>query len=292
MLFEYAIVGGILLGIFYALLAVGLNVVYGAQKIINLAHGDIIMLGGYSAWELYNTYHISPILSTAIVIPITVALGYALNRLIAPRLIKSSDPEMLSLILFFGLSEVIQALASLVFGNAARALPVNAIPTSRLVLFGQGYSATWWVSASVILPLLGIFLIFLYRTSIGLQVRAVISDSVEAAVAGINAKRISGIYFGIGFALAACAGVWGIFIYGGVSPTEGPAITITAFAIIVLGSLGNTFGTIVAGIIFGIFYQLAQVYIPSWSNLVPYVLVIATMLIRPQGLFGRRQRIA
>ncbi|WP_201733271.1 branched-chain amino acid ABC transporter permease [Acidithrix sp. C25] len=292
MLFEYAVIGGILLGIFYALLAVGLNVVYGAQKIINLAHGDIIMLGGYGAWELYNTYHISPILSTIIVIPITVLFGYLLNRLIAPRLVKASDPEMLSLILFFGLSEVIQALASLVFGSAERSLPVSSIPTSRLVLFGQGYPATWWVSALVIIPLLAIFVIFLYRTSIGLQVRAVISDSVEAAVAGINSKRVSGIYFGIGFALAACAGVWGVFIFGGVSPTEGTAITITAFAIIVFGSLGNTLGTIAAGIIFGIFYQLAQVYIPSWSNLVPYALVIATMLIRPQGLFGRRQRIA
>ncbi len=292
MLFEYAIVGGILLGIFYALLSVGLNVVFGAQKIINLAHGDIIMLGGYAAWELYQTYKISPIISTVIVVPITVVLGYLLNRLIAPRLAKASDPEMLSLILFFGLSEVIEALSSLVFGNAERSLPVNSIPTAPLKLFGQAYPADWWVSALVAIPLLAIFLLFLYRSSVGLQVRAVISDSVEAAVAGINARRISGLYFGIGFALAACAGVWGVFIFGGVSPTEGPAITVTAFAIIVFGSLGNPIGTLVAGIIFGIFYQLAQVYLPSWSNLVPYALVIVTMLTRPQGLFGRRQRVA
>ncbi len=292
MLFEFAVFGGILLGIYYAFFAMGLNVVFGAQRIVNLAHGDIVVLGGYAAWELYETAHISPILSAVIVMPFAIGLGFLVHRYLTPRLMRTPDPETVSLILFFGLSQVIEAVAAIIFGSNERSLPTTAVPSASLHLLGESYPGIWWVSALVAIPILGVFLWLLYKTSFGLRIRAVMSSQVEAVSAGINSTRVSGLFFGIGFGLAASAGTMGIFIFGGVSPTDGVALTITAFAIIVFGSLGNPVGTVIAALIFGVVTQLAQVYVPSWSNLVPYALVIVTMLVRPQGLLGRKQRVA
>ncbi|WP_298212522.1 branched-chain amino acid ABC transporter permease [Ferrimicrobium sp.] len=292
MLFEFAVIGGILLGIYYALFAMGLNVVFGAQRIINLAHGDIVVLGGYAAWELYETAHVSPIIAAVVVLPFAIALGFLVHRYLTPRLTRSSDPETLSLILFFGLSQVIEAAASLIFGPNEHSLPTSALPVSSLHLFGESYPGIWWVAVLVSIPMLAVFLWLLYRTPFGLRVRAVMSSASEAATAGIESRLVSGLFFGIGFGLAAAAGTMGIFIFGGIAPTDGVALTITAFAIIVFGSLGNPVGTVIAALIFGVVTQLAQVYAPSWSNLVPYALVILTMLLRPQGLLGRRQRVA
>ena len=290
MLFEYSIVAGILLGIFYALLSMGLNLIFGVQKIINLAHGDMVMLGGF-AWELYFTFHINPIIAVIIVIPFSVALGFGLYYLLIPRLRQAADIETLSLVLFFGVSQVTEALATLGFGNDQRNLPVNSIPSHPIQFLGQSFEADWWVAAAVSLPLLALFFFYLSGTRIGRETRAVIADVDEAAAVGIDSSRVSAVSFGIGLALAAASGAMAIFILGGVDPSEGPGITIIAFAIIVFGSLGNPLGTILGGILFGIAYQIAQVYATSWSNLVPFVLVLAVMLLRPQGLLGKGSRV-
>ncbi len=292
MLVEYSIVAGVLLGLFYALMAMGLNLVFGVQRIINLAHGDMVMLGGFGAWELYYGYHLNPVVAIVVMIPITVAVGFGLYYLLIPRLKSAVDFETLSLVLFFGVSQVVEALAALGFGNNERSLPVSSIPSHPVNFLGQPYPADWWVAAGVALPLLAIFFLYLYRTRLGRETRAVMADEHEAVSVGIDAARVSAISFGVGLALAAAAGVLAVFVFGGVDPSEGVGITITAFAIIVFGSLGSPLGTVVGSILFGVAYQLAQVYTPSWSNLVPYVLVIGTMLLRPQGLFGRRTRIA
>jgi len=288
MLFEYSVIAGILLGLFYALMAMGLNLVFGVQRIINLAHGDMVMLGGFAAWELYYGLHVNPILSVIIVIPFTVLLGFVLYYLLIPRLRSAKDLETISLVLFFGVSQATEALAALGFGNNERSMPSGSLPSSPIHFLGQAYQADWFIAAGVSVPILALFFLYLYKTRLGRETRAVMSDANEAASVGIDASRVSAITFGVGLALAAVAGVMAIFIFSGVDPSEGVNLTIIAFAIIVFGSLGNPLGTVVAGILFGIVYQIAQVYLPSWSNLVPYVLVIGTMLLRPQGLLGRR----
>ncbi|MCL5052950.1 branched-chain amino acid ABC transporter permease [Ferrimicrobium acidiphilum] len=291
MLFEYSVIGGILLGLFYALMAMGLNLVFGVQRIINLAHGDIIMLGGFAAWELYYSFHVNPIVSVIIVIPFSVALGFILYYVLIPRLKSAKDFETLSLVLFFGVSQVTEALAALGFGNNQRTMPSNSLPSAPIHLFGQSYQSDWFIAAGVAIPILLLFFLYLYRTKLGRQTRAVMADTDEAASVGIDATRVSAITFGVGLALAAVSGVMAIFVFSGVQASEGVGLTVIAFAIIVFGSLGNPMGTVLAGLLFGVFYQLAQVYLPSWSDLVPYVLVLGTMLIRPQGLLGRRTRV-
>ncbi len=291
MLFEYSIIAGVLLGVFYAFLSMGLNLIFGVQKIINLAHGDMVMLGGFAAWELYYTYHVNPILSVLIVIPFTVVLGLGLYYLLIPRLSGAADMETLSLVLFFGGSQAAEALTTLGLGNNQRNLPVNSIPSHPIHILGQAFSAEGWVAAGVSLPLLALFFLYLYGTPLGRQTRAVMADANEAAAVGIDAGRVSAISFGIGLALAASSGVMAIFVLGGVSPSEGPGITVIAFAIVVFGSLGNPLGTLLGGVLFGIAYEVAQVYATSWSDLVPFVLVLGVMLLKPQGLLGKRTRV-
>ncbi|MDA8396413.1 MAG: branched-chain amino acid ABC transporter permease [Actinomycetota bacterium] len=291
MLVTYAIIAGLLLGIFYGMMSMGLNVVFGIQRIINLAHGSMVMLGGFGAWELYYALHINPIAAVFIMIPVTVVIGFPLYYLLIPRLKRSQDYETLSLVLFFGLAEVIQALATIIFGNNQRNLPITSIPSHPVHILGQDYQASWLVAAGVALPIMALFLYYLYWTSLGRQTRAVMADEREAAIVGINTRRVSALAFGIGLALAVASGGMAIFILGGVSPADGASVTITAFAIIVLGSLGNPIGAVIGGILFGIANQLAQVYATSWSAMVPYVLVLAVMLLRPQGILGKRSRV-
>ncbi len=269
----------------------GLNLIFGVQKIINLAHGDMVMLGGFGAWELYYTYHVNPILAVVIVIPFTVALGLALYYLLIPRLSGATDMETLSLVLFFGVSQVIEALTTLGLGNNERNLPINSIPSHPIHVLGQAFAAEAWVAAGVSLPLLALFFFYLYGTPLGRQTRAVMADSNEAAAVGIDSGRVSAISFGIGLALATSSGVMAIFVLGGVNPSEGPGLTIIAFAIVVFGSLGNPFGTLLGGVLFGIAYEAAQVYATSWSDLVPLVLVLGVILLKPQGLLGKRTRV-
>jgi branched-chain amino acid transport system permease protein len=288
----FALVGGLLLGCFYALFAMGLNLIFGVQRIINLAHGDVVMLGGFLTWDLYEGFHVSPILSALVALPLGIAVGFLFHRLVLPRLDRARDVETMSLVLFFGISQVIEALGAIGFGPNERSLPTNAIPSHPIRFLGETFPAYLFVVAAVAVPLLALFVLYLYRTPLGLQTRAVMADPREAQAVGINTRRIAAITFGVGTALAAAAGALAIIVLSGVQPSEGADLTIIAFAIIVFGSLGNPIGTIVAGLIFGVLSQLAQVYLPAWSNLVPYVLVLGTMLLRPEGLFGRRTRVA
>lgn len=292
MLLVYAIISGILFGIFYAFFAVGLNLVFGVQRIVNLAHGDVVMLGAFGAWELYHTLHWSPLFAVVFAMIPAIILGYGLFYLLSGRLAKAVDPEMLSLILFFGISQVIEALATLGFGINQRSLAATTIGSHPVKFLSQQYPVTWWVVAGVSIPVLVVFLLYLYRTKLGRATRAIMADPSESATVGIYVKRVSSISFGIGMALAAGAGALSIFMFGGVNPGEGVSITVTAFAIVVIGSLGNPFGAIVGGLVYGVVFELAQVYATSWANLVPYVLLLLVMLVKPSGILGKGARYA
>jgi branched-chain amino acid transport system permease protein len=169
------------------------------------------------------------------------AFGFVLYYLLVPRVNRSRDPEMVSLIMFFGVSQALEAIAFLVFGNSERSISGPVFGAAPVSLLGQDYPVS---------------------------------------------------YVGVGTALAAAAGVLSLFMLSGTSPGVGVDITVTAFAVIVLGSLGNPLGTLLGGLIYGLALSFTQVYAASWSNLVPYVLLLAVLLLRPSGLLGRSQRSA
>ncbi|MDA8050866.1 MAG: branched-chain amino acid ABC transporter permease [Rhodospirillales bacterium] len=291
-LLEYALVGGVLYGLFFSLVGIGLNVVFGVLRMINLAHGQFIVLGGFGAWLLYQDLHLNPIFGVVLAVLGAVAVGIPLYWAVVPRLQQSRDPEMLSFILFFGLAQMIDAGALLAFGASERSIPNGTLGAGSLGILGQAFPDSWWVAATVsVLAILGLYL-FLSRTRLGYATRAVMANRAEALASGIDVDQVSVLAFVIGLALAGIAGVFVPFLLGSVSPSLGDALTTTSFAVIIIGSLGRPLGTVVGGLVFGLGTMLMETYFSSWSSLVPYALLVIIVLVRPAGLLGRAVREA
>ncbi len=287
-----AIVAGVVFGLYFTLVGVGLNLVFGVMRIVNLAHGDFLMLGGYTAWWLLSAFGIHPLPAAAIVLVGFMLAGLPLYYLVVPRLQRARDSEMLSLILFFGLSQMIEAVTTIAVGTTERSLPGRLLGIGPMIVLGARLPKPWVFSAAVsAVAVLGVYL-YLYRTRLGTLTRAVMVSRDEALATGIDIHRVSAIAFGISLGLAGVAGVFAPFMLGSITPNIGVGLNITAFAVIVVGTLGNPLGTVVGGIIYGVSLMLMQTYFSSWANLLPNLLLIAVLLARPQGLFGRRVRLA
>jgi branched-chain amino acid transport system permease protein len=303
----YTLLAGLLFGLYFTLVGLGLNLVFGVMRIVNLAHGDFLMLGAFLAFWLFNLFALNPIPGVAVAFALFLLAGLPLYYLLVPRLLAARDPEMLSFILFFGFSQVIESLATIAFGTSERSIPgatmARAVAAVAALLgipyqpgpveiFGQSFPIAWVASgiASALAVLL--IYIYLYRTRLGYLTRAVMVSREEAISTGINVHRVSAIAFGIGIALAAVAGVFAPFMLGSITPAMGVEVTITSFAVIVIGSLGNPLGTVLGGAVYGISYMFMQSYFSSWANLLPYLLLIGVLLLRPSGLLGRQVRRA
>ncbi|WP_345798439.1 branched-chain amino acid ABC transporter permease [Castellaniella sp. MT123] len=289
---AYAILAGILFGLYFSLVGLGLNLVFGVMRIVNLAHGDFVMLGALLAGALYGAYAISPVLAAVISLIVFIIIGFPLYYLLVPRLLQAPDPEMLSIILFFGFSQVIESVTTIVAGPSERSIPGRAMGTQPVHILGQTFPAAWvWSAVASAIAVLLVFL-YLYRTRVGRLTRAVMADRHEALASGIDVGRISGLAFGIGLGLAAVAGAFAPFMLGGISPASGVSLTIQSFTVIIVGSLGSPLGTVLGGLIYGISIMLMQTYLSSWAALLPYLLLIAILLVRPSGLLGHEVRHA
>lgn len=305
---AYTLLAGLLFGLYFTLVGLGLNLVFGVMRIVNLAHGDFLMLGAFLAFWLFTLFAINPLPAVPIAFAVFLLLGLPLYYLLVPRLLRAKDPEMLSFILFFGLSQVIEALATIGFGTSERSIPGRVIgesiaslvgqllgreiETGPVSIFGESFPMAWAVSAGVSGLAVVLVYLYLYRTRLGYLTRAVMVEREEAIATGINVHRVSAIAFGVGLALAAVAGVFAPFMLGSISPSMGVNVTVTSFAIIVIGSLGNPLGTVLGGVIYGLSYVFMQSYYSSWANLLPYLLLIAILLVRPSGLLGKQVRRA
>jgi branched-chain amino acid transport system permease protein len=305
---TYSLLAGLLFGLYFSLIGLGLNLIFGVMRIVNLAHGDFLMLGAFLAFWLFTLFAVNPVPAVAIAFAVFVAAGLPLYYLLVPRLLRAKDPEMLSFILFFGLSQVIEAVTTIAFGTSERSIPGDQLgravaavvsvftghkaDTGPVELLGQTFPAAWVVSGIVSGAAVLLIYVYLYQTRLGYLTRAVMDNREEAIATGIDVQRISAVAFGIGLGLAAAAGVFAPFMLGSITPAMGGEITVTSFAVIVIGSLGNPLGTVFGGVIYGISYMLMQSYYSSWANLLPYVLLIAILLLRPSGLLGRQVRRA
>ena len=291
-LLEYAIVGGILYGVFFSLVGIGLNLIFGVMRIINLAHGQFIVLGGYIAWLVSRHFGFNPLWSIPLSVAGAIVVGWPLYAAVVPRLQRSDDPEMLSFILFFGIGQMIEALTGMAFGADQRSLPSEALGSGNIGVLGQQFPDSWWIAAAVsvscILALYGYF----SHTRLGYATRAIMANRDEALATGISVDRVSAISFVAGLALAGIAGMFVPYLLGSVSPDLGGELTTTSFAIVIIGSLGNPLGTVIGGLVFGLGTMLMQTYYSSWSNVVPYALLLIIVLIRPSGLLGKEARHA
>ncbi|MEO8714957.1 MAG: branched-chain amino acid ABC transporter permease [Acetobacteraceae bacterium] len=287
-----AIIEGLFFGLYFTLVGLGLTLVFGVMKIVNLAHGDFLMLGAYGAFWFFALLGLHPLASAALMLVALILIGIPLYYLIVPRLMAARDTEMLSLILFFGMSQMIEAVASIVFGNTERSIPARIFGVGPIEIATARMPRAWVYSAAVsAVCVLGVYL-YLYRTRLGTLTRAVMSSRDEALATGIDIHFVSALAFGIGIALAGIAGVFEPFMLGSVTPSLGVGINIAAFAVIVVGTLGNPLGCVLGGLVYGISLMLMQTYLSSWANLLPNLLLIGVLLIRPEGLLGRSVRRA
>ena len=287
-----AIIAGIVFGLYFTLVGLGLNLVFGVMRIVNLAHGDFLMLGGMAAWWLFTGFGLHPLVAALLVVVVFVAAGLPIYYLVVPRLLRSRDSEMLSLILFFGVSQMIEAVTTIGFGATERSLPPRLLGVGPFIVLGTRLPKAWIFSAAVSALAVLLVYLYLYRTRLGTLTRAVMVSRDEALASGIDVHRVSALAFAIGVALAGLAGVFSPFMLGSATPAMGGDVNLAAFAVIVIGSLGDPRGTMLGGLIYGVALMLMQTYMSAWANLLPNLLLIAVLLVRPTGLLGRQVRRA
>ncbi len=272
----------------YALVAIGLNLVYGTMRLLNVAHGELVMLGGYIAYWGFARWGISPLLGALVAIVVGAALGALVYAAVIRRLFRSSRVlariEANSLLVFFGISVVIQNIAALAFTANQRGYSY----LDDVLQVGDLRIAANRVIALLIAALacLGCALFFRYARS-GMAMRAVIQQRDAAALVGIDVDRVNIQVFALGFALAALAGTL-ISMTQQISPFMGFPFTISAFVVIILGGLGNLMGSIAGAIVLAAVevYGIALMS-PSYRSILVYGVFIAVLLLRPEGLFGR-----
>lgn len=288
----YSLVAGVLFGLYFTLIGIGLNLIFGVMRLVNLAHGDFVVVGGFLACGLFLAAGINPLLTAGMLMVPMFFVGVALYYGIVRKLRLSRDSEMLSLILFFGLSKIMEAAAGLVLGTSEQSIPSYALAAGPMELLGQSFPKTWIYAATVsAIVVVGVYF-YLYRTKLGVLTRAVMDNHDEAVMTGINVDRICAIALGVSLSLAGIAGVFAPFMLGSITPATGVDLSVAAFAVIVIGTLGNPLGTALGGIVYGTALMLMQTYMSSWANVLPNILLIAVLLVRPQGLLARQVRSA
>jgi branched-chain amino acid transport system permease protein len=285
------IVMGSTIGCIYALIAVGLNLIYGTMRMLNVAHGGVIMLGAYTAYWLFTLYEINPLLSAII-----AALGGAVVGLIVYKVLFSSairttksleDLEGPSLLIFFGFLIFIENVALLSWGGDFRKY---AALTDVVVVLGNPVALNRLLSGVVAVAICLLFYIFLQKTLFGKAIRAVIQDKDATRLAGVNTENIYRFCFSVSFAMSALSGAL-ISMFYPVTPFIGFPYTMLAFIVIILGGLGNFLGSLVAGLLLGIVITAVVSYTtPGFAFIVQYLILIFVILLMPQGLFGRRTR--
>jgi branched-chain amino acid transport system permease protein len=277
------IVSGLLAGGVYAMIALGMALIFGVMRVINVAHGTLLMLGGYTTYWLFALYGLNPFLSLIVSFPLLFFVGVLLQRFFVSRVVGA--PELSSLILTFGLSIFITNIAVLTWTSDYRSVefltgsfllgPI-ALSKPRLVTFSFALVIT-----------LGAF-VFLNKTKIGKAIRATSQHRELAQVCGINVRRIDLITFGLAAGLAGAGGSLISVMYS-IFPEMGRAYVFKSFLVIVLGGAGNYPGAFLGGLLLGVVEGLTSLLLTAQlSEVVAYVLLVLVLLIRPTGLLGGR----
>ena len=277
---------GLINGSFYALLSLGLAVIFGLLNIINFAHGALYMMGAFCAWFLLNKLGLDYWWALAIA-PVAVgAVGVVIERLMLSRLYKLD--HLYGLLLTFGLALIIQGLFRREFGSTGLPYPMpRALEGGQNLgfMFLPNYRA-WVIAASVTVCLLTWFMI--EKTKLGSYLRAATENPQLTQAFGINVPRMVTLTYGFGVGLAALAGVMAAPIYS-VNPLMGEHLIIVVFAVVVIGGMGSIMGAIVTGFVLGVVEGLTKVFYPEASNTVIFIVMAIVLMIRPAGLFGTQK---
>jgi branched-chain amino acid transport system permease protein len=278
------IINGLLLGGMYALISIGLTLIFGVLEIINFAHGEFLMLGMYASYWLFQLYGIDPYLSLLIVLPVFFFIGLAIQRIAIQPILTA--PALNQIFMTVGLSLVLQNVALFFWTADYRTVQT---PYSAVTLKTSGLLISFprLVAFFLAIGTIAALLIFLKKTYTGKAIRALAQERRAAMLMGINVYRTYQIAFGIGIACVGAAGAMLIPVYF-VFPTVGTLFVLIAFVVVILGGYNSLIGALIGGLIIGVVEALSGFFIsPHLKEAIYFVIFILILLFRPAGLFGR-----
>ncbi|MGZ3748933.1 MAG: branched-chain amino acid ABC transporter permease [Pseudobdellovibrionaceae bacterium] len=281
------VIGGLIMGGLYALIAVGLSLQYGVARVLNVSHGEFIMLGAFATYSLYTLFGINPLLSLVISGPLVLMIGFVIHRTLFQRLRSSSKSmaafEGNSLLAAFGLLFIIQNAALLVYGPDIKGYSYLA---NTVNLFEALFAANRLVALLFAVVIGVTFYLFLVRTRLGKGIRAAAQDMNTAQLMGVNIHKVLGLCFGLGALMAGIAGSLMSMIFE-ITPQMGLPYTIIAIIAVVLGGLGNILGSLVGGLILGLVGNIVMYIHPGLSLIAYYILFLLLLLVKPTGILGK-----
>jgi branched-chain amino acid transport system permease protein len=279
------IIPGFLLGGIYALVSVGLSLQYGVARVLNIAHGEFIMVGAFITFWLFGAVNLNPLVSVVVTGPLVFVIGWILYSTVFRRLMDTSPNvdvfEAKSLLATFGLYYVVQNVARLIWGTdnegysfLDKVVTSAQIPVNRLAALG------------FVIVLGAAFYFFLARTRLGKAIRASAQDPTTAGLMGVNIHSVLAICFGLGLALAGIAGTL-VSTLLSIQTSMGLGYTVIAIIVVVLGGLGSISGAMIGGVVLGLVSALVTYFQPSWTMISFYVIFIVLLLSRPKGIMGK-----
>jgi branched-chain amino acid transport system permease protein len=281
------ILQGVLVGGLYAMFAAGLSLIFGVMRLVNIAHGDLIVLAAYLALVVTETLGINPLVSLVIVVPAMALIGYALQRGLLNQTL--GDDLLPPLLVTFGLSVIIQNGLLELFTADSRRLRAGAIEVDSIQL-GAGLAVgtlpliQFVLAVAVIAGLQWLF----YRTALGRAFRATSDDQAVAQLVGLDNRRVFALAMALSLAVVAIAGVL-LAIRTNFDPAIGPARLIFGFEAVIMGGLGSMWGTLAGGIILGVAQAIGAQIDPGWQVLAGHLAFLVVLAVRPQGLFPKVQ---
>jgi branched-chain amino acid transport system permease protein len=280
-----AIVDGILVGGVYALMAVGLTLIFGVLDIINIAQGVMVVLGAYLSYELAARWHIDLFVGLLVTVPAMFVIGVVIQVAFI-RPLRGRERTSMTLLVSFAVALIVEGILYQIFGADDRQLSASYV-TSSVHIFGFYLPYIYLYGFALALVLVAALYALLYRTRFGRSVRATMQDETAARLVGININRVAAITYGIGVGVTAVGGM----MFGATNafnPNSGYDLISRLLAIIILGGLGSIGGALIASIFMLTLESLVDIWQPNWAIVVFYAALVLVLVIRPTGFFGRQ----
>jgi branched-chain amino acid transport system permease protein len=283
-IFIQSLLSGILIGGVYALIGIGLTLIFGVMRVINFAHGDILMVGMYMTYYLFTMGKIDPFMSILITIPLMFIFGAILQKVFINKVLNALPQNQI--LLTIGLGLIMSNAMMLAFTSDYKILSTT-YSSSSMKFLGISISTPLVISFAITAAITFALYWFLLKTDTGQAIRATAQDREAARLMGVNVRKMSIIAFGLGSALAGTAGALISPTYY-IFPQVGSAFTLKAFVITVLGGMGSIVGATLGGVLIGVAESVGGVYLGSgWKEVIVFVLFLLVLLFKPSGLFGK-----
>ena len=279
------LIWGVAIGTIYVLLATGLNLIFGVMKLVNFAHGELLMIGAYIGFSVWATFGVNAYIAIFIAMVSVALIGIAVERLVFRKVL--GEEKLNEIFVSLGLIYVFDNVAVLLWGEKSKRI-ISPFEGMSLILGDLRISYDWLIAMVIVVAILIALMFLVKKTKIGLAMRATSQRREASMLMGINVERIYVFTFALGAALAGGAGVLFGIIFP-FNPYIGALPTIKAFAIIILGGLGSIPGAIIGGLLYGVAEQSAVIFLGGiWRNAIAFTLLIIVLIFRPKGLFGEK----